>query len=370
MSFQNPFFNIKVVELASVLAGPSVGQFLAELGAKVIKVENPATNGDVTRSWKLPVESSENTVSAYFASANWGKDSVVADITSKEGLETVIGLIKEADIVLASYKAGDAEKYGLDYESVKSINPKIIYGKITGYGNNSPRVGYDAIVQAESGFTYMNGEKEGNAVKMPVAIIDLMAAHQLKEGILTALFVREKTGFGDCVSVSLFDAGVSSLANQATNYLMQGHIPGRMGSDHPNIVPYGTIFTTSDNKQVVLAVGSDKQFEQLCKVLGAEEWLSDSNFVSNYERVKNREKVKNAIAGKVILFTRNDLLDKLEKNNVPAGAVNTLEDVFKTTQAQEMVLSGNNAKGIRNVAFESLNLKKNNIKEPPVYKKK
>jgi crotonobetainyl-CoA:carnitine CoA-transferase CaiB-like acyl-CoA transferase len=276
----NPFSELKIVELASVLAGPSVGQFFAELGAKVYKIENPNTKGDVTRSWKLPSEDVNKTVSSYYASANWGKENIIADISTDKGLSIVYNLIKEADVVIASYKPGDAQKLKVDYEMLKKLNPTIIYGLIIGYGENINRVGYDAIIQAETGFTYMNGERNGNPVKMPVAMMDLMAAHQLKEGILAALYVRAKTGKGDCVSVSLFEAGVSSLANQATNYLMANHIPERIGSDHPNIVPYGTLFTTKDEKLLVLAIGSDKQFEALCTVLGCAELAKDSRFLN------------------------------------------------------------------------------------------
>lgn len=365
----NPFSKLVVIELASVLAGPSVGQFFAELGTKVIKIENPKTGGDVTRSWKLASENKENTISSYYASANWGKENVIADISNKTDLEKVYQLIEKADIVIASYKPGDAKKLKVDYDSIKKINSTIIYGLITGYGENNSRVGYDAIIQAETGFTFMNGDKNGNAVKMPVAMMDLMAAHQLKEGLLAALYVREKTGIGDCVTISLFDAGVSSLANQATNYLMCNQIPQRIGSDHPNIVPYGTIFNTKDEKMIVLAIGSDKQFEELCTILNCNEIAKDEKYATNYKRVQNREELKEILSLKIKSFLKDDLLEKLVKVHVPAGAVNNLEEVFETEEAKKLVLSKENIKGIRNKAFRSLNLKNIDICKPSKFEK-
>nr|HPH47267.1 CoA transferase [Chryseolinea sp.] len=185
--------NIKVIELASVLAGPSVGQFFAELGADVIKIENLKTRGDVTRSWKGSGEQTDER-SAYFCSVNWGKRSLAVDLTKKEGREIIHKLVTQADIVIASYKPGDAEKLEMDYNSLSKLNPKLIYGQITGYGSDNPRVGYDAIIQAEAGFMQMNGEQGGASLKMPVALIDVLAGHHLKEGVLLAMIQLVKTG--------------------------------------------------------------------------------------------------------------------------------------------------------------------------------
>lgn len=219
------FQNLRVIELANVLAGPSVGQFFAELGAEVIKIENPKTKGDVTRSWKLKSEDSESSISAYFSAANSGKKSIALDLWNQEDLSILYKLIDKSDIVIASYKAGDAEKLRVDYESLKAINPKIIYGQITGYGDEDERVGYDAIIQAESGFMSMNGEQGGSSLKMPVALVDVLAAHHLKEAILLAYINLLKNNEGSKVSVSLFESAIASLANQATNYLIAGHNP-------------------------------------------------------------------------------------------------------------------------------------------------
>src|SRR5690606_17028566 len=213
------FKELIVLELASVLAGPGVGQFFAELGAEVIKVENLRTSGDVTRSWKLKDEKTDDR-SAYFCSANWGKQSIAVDLTHVTGRDIVHRLARRADIVIASYKPGDAEKLGVDYASLSALNPRLIYGEISGYGQDNPRVGYDAIIQAEAGFMSMNGEPGGPSLKMPVALVDILAGHQLKEGLLVALMERTRTGAGRRVSVSLIDAAIASLANQATIYLV------------------------------------------------------------------------------------------------------------------------------------------------------
>ncbi|MDX5435772.1 MAG: CoA transferase, partial [Pontibacter sp.] len=212
---QNPIFkDMLVLELASVLAGPSVGQFFAELGAQVLKVENAATHGDVTRSWKLGSEPADTDTPAYFCAANWGKSSLALNLAEPEQLQQLYTYVKRADVVIASYKPGDAEKLKVDYKTLQDLNPRLIYGHITGYGTHDSRAGYDAVVQAESGFMYLNGEPEGPPVKMPVALMDVLTAHQLKEGLLVALLHRERTGLGQLVQVSLLQAAVSALANQ------------------------------------------------------------------------------------------------------------------------------------------------------------
>jgi len=354
MNQNNIFSGIKVIELASVLAGPSVGQFFAELGAEVIKVENPNTNGDVTRSWKLKSEDKNNNVSAYFAAANWGKTHIFKDLNDESDRNEVYNLIKDSDIVISSYKPGDAKKLGFDYQTLKQIKGTIICGNITGYGNHDPRSGYDAIIQAEAGFMYMNGEKDSKPTKMPVAMMDILTAHQLKEGILVALYQREKTAVGSEIQVSLFDTGVSSLVNQATNYLVANHIPQRIGSGHPNIVPYGTLFTTKDGKEIVLAVGNDKQFSVLCSILEISEIAADEKFKTNFSRVQNGEALNQILSSSIKILNRKPLLKTLQENKVPAGAVNDIRDVFELKAAQKMILNYNDSdlKGIKNVAFE------------------
>jgi crotonobetainyl-CoA:carnitine CoA-transferase CaiB-like acyl-CoA transferase len=352
-----PFSQLRVLELASVLAGPSVGQFFAELGAEVIKVENPSTKGDVTRSWKLTKEDQSSDLSAYFCSVNWGKKSIAVDIANPEGVKIIHELVRKCDVVIASYKPGDAEKLQVDYETLKQINPRLIYGHITGYGPDSPKVGYDAIVQAEAGFIYMNGEPQGNPVKMPVALMDILAAHQLKEGILISLYNQLKTGEGSYVTVSLIDAAVSSLANQATNWLVADHLPQRMGSEHPNIVPYGSVYKTADDKLIILAVGNDKQFFKLCEVICSHNLPLSEKFATNQARVANRVELNAVLIEKIAQWQKVELLDALEKAQIPAGGVNNLQEVFENDYAKALVLEsfndGQNFTGLRNFIAKS-----------------
>jgi crotonobetainyl-CoA:carnitine CoA-transferase CaiB-like acyl-CoA transferase len=345
------FNNLRVIELANVLAGPSVGQFFAELGAEVIKIENPKTKGDVTRSWKLKNETTDSSVSAYFASANSGKKSIALDISVQEDLSILYKLIAKSDIVIASYKAGDAEKLKVDYHSLKSINPKIIYGQITGYGDADERVGYDAIIQAESGFMSMNGEPEGNSLKMPVALVDVLAAHHLKEAVLLAYINLLKNNEGSKVSVSLFEAAISSLANQATNYLNAGHNPQKMGAEHPNIAPYGTILKTADQKEILLAVGTNSQFQKLCEVMEIPQISNNDRFKTNTLRVENRKALNQLLLEKAELFQSEILIGKLNKAQVPAGKLQSVGEALKGKEAQEMILkSYESSSGLRNFA--------------------
>ena len=283
------FSGLKVVELASVLAGPSVGSFFAELGAKVVKIENPLSGGDITRTWKLKGENAKNTVSAYYAAANYHKKVKFLNLKETKDLKKLYREIKTADIVICNFKNGDDEKLKVDYNHLKKINPQLIYAQITGFGKESKRTAYDVVLQAESGFMFMNGTPQSGPVKMPVALIDILAAHQLKEGILCALMKRSANGEGALVSVSLYDAAISSLANQASNYLMENHIPQAIGTEHPNIAPYGEMFFTANNKKVVLAFGNDKQFNKFCDLINHEELKNDPRFKSNKGRVRNRK---------------------------------------------------------------------------------
>lgn len=353
-----PLQGLKVLELASVLAGPSVGMFFAELGAKVIKVENVTTEGDVTRKWKLPKEPGSSDISGYFSSVNWGKESFAVNLCEPEGLQIVYRLAAQCDIVLVSYKPGDAEKLGVDYPTLKTHNEALIYAHITGYGLQNTRAGFDAIIQAESGFTYMNGEAGGPPVKMPVALMDVLAAHHLKEAILLALLVRERKGNGQYIEASLFKAGVSSLANQATNWLVGKAIPQRMGSDHPNIVPYGTIFRTSDGKEIVLAAGTDKQYRELVKVLGMPELAEDTRFAKNQDRVINKAEINGIIQDRIIHYSREDILQLLANKRIPAGGVFNMKEVFEVPESEDMILQGQyddlrDIKGVSSVAFNT-----------------
>jgi crotonobetainyl-CoA:carnitine CoA-transferase CaiB-like acyl-CoA transferase len=336
---ESVFKDLKIVELANVLAGPAVGMFFSELGAEVIKVENKQSNGDVTRSWKLPEENSDSQYSAYFASVNYGKQFMMLDLNIPEERKKVYDLLKTADIVLCNYKPGDDLKLGMDYETLRKINPEIIYGSISGFGEHVKRTAYDLVLQAETGFMYMNGTKESGPVKMPVALIDILAAHQLKEGILVALIRRLKTNEGAKVSVSLYDAAIASLANQASNWLMTGRNPVAAGSLHPNIAPYGEMFKCADGKLIVLAVGNDKQFQHLCKILDRGKLAEDLQFSTNQERVKNRSKLFEELSP---LFSRSEsgkLMKQFIEKDVPAGIIRSLADVFAEQEAKSLTRS-------------------------------
>ena len=357
---------VKVLELASVLAGPSVGQFFAELGADVIKVENLRTGGDVTRTWKLKGEQTDSR-SAYFCSVNWGKRSIALDLAVVEGQSIVHELAKTSDIVVASYKPGDAAKLRVDYESLSALNPKIIYGEITGYGSNNSRVGYDAIIQAESGFMSLNGEPSGPSLKMPVALMDVLAGHHLKEAILVALLNKELSGNGSHVQVSLIQAAVASLVNQATNYLVAHHLPQKQGSSHPNIAPYGDVFRTKDNKELILAVGTDRQFADLCSILNLDHLSFSPEFSTNKERVKNREKLFEELQRVIENRTGEELQKHLNQRKVPAGIIQNLEEVFKMPEVNGILLNSGAFSGIKSFVGHSHEHKTSHFLPPPKY---
>jgi len=348
--------HLKVVELASVLAGPDVGMFFAEMGAKVVKIENELTNGDVTRKWKLPTEDKESNISAYFSSINWNKEYRFLNLKLQQDKKEVYNLIKTADIVITNYKPGDSVKLKMDYETLKTYNPTLIYGELNGYGSDNKRAAYDVVLQAETGFMSMNGTPDSGPTKMPIAMIDVLAAHQLKEGLLLALLQKEKTGKGSLVEVSLYDAAVSSLKNQATNWLMNNSIPKPIGSLHPNIAPYGETFTTKDHKSIVLAIGSNKQFQQLTTILGAPHLAENKEYNTNQNRVINRVQLYKDLTPLFISFNRSELINKLIDNNVPAGALNNLKEVFEDEKAQQLVLEENidgvNTKRVKTSIFK------------------
>lgn len=354
----NDFFKgLKVIELASVLAGPAVGMFFSELGAEVIKIENKNTGGDITRHWKLPTEDMKTDHSAYYCSVNWNKQILFLDLKEASDKDMLFDLVEKADIVISNFKLKSASRLGLDYNQLRSINPKIIYAQLTGFGENSTRTAFDVVLQAETGFLYMTGEPGRSPVKMPVALIDLMAAHQLKEGILIALLKREKIGEGSFVTTSLFGSAIASLANQATNWLMTAHIAQPMGAQHPNIAPYGDILLTKDGKSIVLAAGTEHQFAALCNCLGAQELLDNKQFKTNTLRVKHRGELLTALKPYVAGFEQKELLGKMEAHGVPAGAIRNMKEVFETAQAKEMILeevseNGAVTKRVKTVAFE------------------
>ncbi len=350
------FKDLKVIELASVLAGPAVGMFFAELGAKVIKVENKKTGGDVTRSWRLPKEDKNAPVSAYYCAINWNKSVLFLDLSTAEDKAQLYALVETADIVIANYKKSSAQKMGVDYESLKAYNSKLIYANLSGFGEESNRVAFDVVLQAESGFMYMNGQPNTSPTKMPVALIDVLAAHQLKEGLLVALIQRMKTGKGSYVSTSLLESAVSSLANQATNWLMGGHIPQQMGSLHPNIAPYGELFETADKKQVVLSIGSNKQFQQLCRVLKREDLAKAKAYQTNGDRVSNRQELAVELQKTIQNIGSSLLLEQSHERQVPIGLVRNMQEVFELPETQDLILrediDGQATQRVKTVVFK------------------
>jgi len=347
--------NLKIIDLSTVLAGPSVATFFAELGAEVIKIENKRF-GDVTRTWKLPSEEKESPISAYFSAVNYKKKYTSLDISNSSDHTEFIEMTNSCDILIMNFKKGDEEKLNITDAILRKNNSRLIIGKISGFGDESDRVAYDLILQAETGFMSMNGTEESGPVKMPVAFIDVLAAHQLKEGLLIALLEREKTQVGCTVSVSLYDAAISSLMNQASNYLMENKIPKRLGSSHPNIAPYGEIFTTSEGHQITFAIGSESHFEKLCGFLNCENLLSDKAFATNQNRVENREKLAGIIQDKVKFFTSTNLLNAMHNLHIPCAKIKNLEEVFQDENAKKLVrteqIGDKETKRVTSIAFE------------------
>jgi crotonobetainyl-CoA:carnitine CoA-transferase CaiB-like acyl-CoA transferase len=330
------FEGLKILDLSTVLAGPSVATFFAELGAEVIKIEHPK-NPDVTRSWKLPSENQNEQVSAYFSSINYKKKFIRLNLQDSTDYIEFIELVKVSSIIISNFKKGDDIKLKISDEILRKFNPNLIIGKINGYGSDSDRVAYDLILQAETGFMSMNGTQSSGPVKMPVALVDVLAAHHLKEGLLLALLEKQKTGVARTIEVSLYDAAVSSLVNQASNYLMSGHVAERIGSLHPNIAPYGEIFETIDDKQITFAIGSDAHFQKLCKFLTIEDLSNDSKFKTNQSRVSHRSELFELLRVKISKLSSSEVYDSMQKLHVPCGIIQTIQDVFQNPEAQKMI---------------------------------
>lgn len=329
---QAPLAGVKVVELARILAGPWAGQVLADLGAEVIKVESP--EGDDTRTWGPPFIDREDGSkdAAYFHAANRGKDSVTADFTNADDLARVKALIAEADVVIENFKVGGLAKFGLDYESLKAANPRLVYCSITGFGQHgpyAPRAGYDFIIQGMSGIMDLTGEPDGAPQKIGVAYADIMTGLYAVIGIQAALRQRESTGRGQLVDMALFDVMVGTLANQATNYLSSGRNPKRMGNAHPNIAPYEAF--EAKGGWLIVAVGNDTQFARFAEAIdlpAREEWRT------NARRVKNRESLSASVARRVAEWERDELLAKLEQARIPAGPINTVKQALTDPQIE------------------------------------
>ena len=328
---------INVFDLTRVLAGPTATQILGDLGANIIKVERPIT-GDDSRNLGPPYLDSNATdpkESAYYLSVNRNKNSVTIDLTKKKGQVLAKKIIKKCDVLVENFRAGNLKQYGLDYESIKKINPKIIYCSITGFGQNGPyasRGGYDYLVQAMGGIMSITGEKKGLPTKIGVGVSDIITGLYATISILSALRFRDQTSLGQHLDISLLDSQVSWLSYVAQSYLISGNIPDRIGNDHPSIVPYQTV--KAKDGLMVLAIANDRQFKNFCEFSGLYDLCENSKFKSNSSRVKNRKEL-NKIIGKTILKkTITEWVQGLTKINVPCGPINNIKQVFDDPQVK------------------------------------
>jgi crotonobetainyl-CoA:carnitine CoA-transferase CaiB-like acyl-CoA transferase len=331
---QRPLTGVRVVDASRVLAGPWAGQILADLGADVIKIEHPA--GDETRRWGPPFISSwegERGDAAYFLAANRGKRSVVADLSQPRDSELVLSLAAHAHVFIENFKVGSLARYGLDYASVRALNPRLVYCSITGFGQTGPnchKPGYDFVAQAMAGLMDVTGDPNGEAMKVGVAVGDLATGLFAVAGILAALRHAEITGTGQQVDVALFDSVFGLLANQAQNFLVSGQSPQRIGNEHPNIVPYRS-YPTAD-RPIVVTVGTDRQFVALCEVIGHSDKAQEVRFATNAGRVAHREIVDEFIAAALASRPRAAWLRRFDEAGVPAGPVNSIAEAFLEDQ--------------------------------------
>ncbi len=336
-SKEPPLKGIRVIELARVLAGPWAGQMLADMGADVIKVESP-DGGDDTRAWGPPFvegQDGDNLSAAYYHSTNRGKRSITLDLKTEEGRQIVRRLVKTADVVIENFKRGGLEKYGLDYQSLRALNPKLIYCSITGFGQTGPYAdfaGYDYIVQGISGFMSITGEPDGQPMKAGVAVADIFTGIYSVTAIQAALIHTLRTGQGQHIDMALLDVQSAVLANQNMNYLISGKPPVRLGNAHPNISPYEVV-PTADGF-LILAVGNDGQFKRLCKILGIDAIADDERYATNKARVAHKLDVRQIVSTETLKWMKRDLLTACESNAVPAGPINSIEEMFADPQVQ------------------------------------
>ena len=333
-----PLTGFRVLDLSRILAGPWAGQMLADLGAEVIKVERPGS-GDDTRGWAPPHmhdgEGNNTGEAAYFHSANRGKRSVAINLTHADGQALIRELVRQADVVIENYKVGGLAKYGLDYDSLASINPKLVYCSITGFGQTGPyasRAGYDFMIQAMGGMMSVTGEADAQPMKIGVALADVLTGLYASNAIQAALIHQLKTGEGQYIDMALLDVQVATLANQAMNYLASGSSPQRLGNAHPNIVPYQA-FATADGF-IILAVGNDTQFSRFCELCGEPGVAADERFATNSERVRNRDVLVPLVSEWLSRQGSSWWLQALNERGIPCGPINTIEQVFADPQVK------------------------------------
>lgn len=332
-----PLAGVRVLELARILAGPWAGQMLADLGATVLKVERPGA-GDDTRGWGPPFVTGPDGASrgaAYFHGCNRGKSSIAVDFETADGQAVIRDLVAHADVVIENFKVGGLAKYGLDYASLAALNPRLVYCSVTGFGQDGPyarRAGYDFMIQGLGGIMDLTGTPDGEPQKIGVAWVDLFTGVHAVVGILAALRRRDATGRGGHVDMALLDTQVSVLANQAMNYLVSGKAPTRMGNAHPNIVPY-QVFPVADG-HFIAAVGNDGQFARFAAILGQPDLAADPRFATNPARVKHRAELVPILTGLTIRWERDALLAAMEREGVPAGPINRVDQVFADPQVK------------------------------------
>lgn len=337
---------LRILDLSRILAGPTCTQLLGDLGADVVKIENPATEGDDTRKWGPPfvrnAEGQDTDLSGYFNCANRNKRSVAIDISTPDGQATVRKLAAQSDVVIENFKPGALAKFGLDHETLLREFPHLVYCSISGFGQtgpNSSKPGYDLMAQGFGGIMSLTGAPDGPPMKVGVGIADVMCGMYACVGILAALRHRDRTGEGQHIDLALVDSQIAWLINEGTNYLTSGRVPERRGNGHPNIVPY-QVYATSDG-HVIVAVGNDAQFRRFCDCLGLDELPQDSRFATNPARIAHRDALNAILEPKLAELPRSEVIRRLEEAGVPVGPVNTVDQVFATDQvaAREMKIS-------------------------------
>ena len=344
-----PLDGVKVIELARILAGPWAGQTLADLGAQVTKVEAP--EGDDTRRWGPPfITHDGDTSAAYFHATNRGKASVTCDFRSAEGQQMVRDLVTDADVLIENFKVGGLAKYGLDYDSLRQVNPRLIYCSITGFGQTGPyahRAGYDFIIQGMAGLMSVTGDPAGQPQKVGVAVTDLFTGVYSATAILAALIQRGRTGQGQHIDMALMDVATSVMANQALNYLATGVAPGLMGNEHPNLAPYA-VCDCADG-WIILATGNDAQFRRLCAILDLQDMATDPAYLTNDLRIAGRTELTRRLTEATSRMTKSALLAACEAQGVPAGPINTLAEVFSDPQvvARGLQIAPHGLPGVR-----------------------
>jgi len=330
---KNYFTNLRVIEISTALAGPYCAQILGDMGADIIKVENPK-NSDVTRNWGANATES---LKSYYISCNRNKKSLTLNLKTEEGRELFYKIIEDTDVLIENFRPGVTKKLQIDYDTLKQINSRLIYTSITGFGATGPeakRPGYDLIAQGMGGVMGLTGDKDGKPHKVGVSIADMFAGIFAANGTLSALLQREKTGKGQLVETSLLSTQVALLSFQAQKFLATGESPSRIGNEHPDITPYET-FTTQDG-YINIGVGTEKFWQKFCEVTGLIELMNDSRFETNSKRLSNRPELIGFIESKTSLFKRDELLKLLSDNAIPCGPINTIQEVFESPQVKHL----------------------------------